>query len=343
MVSTNDYENISEILVPHIDVDVEMNKADISHTTIGSDSLGPCFFFLLDFLMNDQPYCYMYHYSFPFDESKLSAEKVLIKYLNIIWDSLIETIECKITSGETLKNTKISNFKLVVGGGDLTDGQLIRQAFSLLNKDEMNVISRSFDDEHVLCFYKQLIRNTIILKPVTRNMSNKKEAQGINWRSDTRQFDIAILQLEFSKNTQSQWQLQTKAIEQFKLECQHDEKLIFQQALLLIPTNSIFTSEICPIQDHHTFTSTNVDKRFDFDEAEEENQEENEHSSKSFSNVQINEEKCTNDNIENNDKKRKKSRNKSKRHLKLLADEESINNKIEDVDTIESSIKFQIK
>ncbi|CAF1405825.1 unnamed protein product [Rotaria sordida] len=197
MVSTNDYENISEILAPRIDVDVQMDQFDISYTTIGSDSLGPCFFFLLDFLKNDKPCYYMYHYSFPFDESKLSAKKVLVKYLNIIWDSLIESVEREVDSAKALQNTKLSNFKLVVGGGDVTDGQLLRQAFSLLDKDEINVISRSFNDEHVLCFYKQLIRNTIILKPVTKNMSNKREAQA---RTTGHGIDFPSLWIHYCRN-----------------------------------------------------------------------------------------------------------------------------------------------
>ncbi|CAF3702778.1 unnamed protein product [Rotaria socialis] len=238
MASTNVYDNISQSLVPSVDVYLSMDEYDISYTTIGTRSTGPCFFFLLDFLTNDEQCCYLYHYNFPFDESELIVEKVLVQYLDIIWNSLKDSIERKIVSSEVLEKTKISNFKLVVGGGDTTDGQLLRKAFSLLNNDEMNIAS-------------------------------------IKWRSPSGTFDIAILQLNCSANIKSQWQLQTKAIQQFRDQCQHDEKLVSEQALLLIPPNPIFTAEIYPVEDRYTFTSANVDKRLDFNEAAEQNQGQN--------------------------------------------------------------------
>ncbi|CAM4966707.1 unnamed protein product [Rotaria socialis] len=281
MASTNVYENISQSLVPSVDVYVSMDEYDISYTTIGTRSTGPCFFFLLDFLTNDEQCCYLYHYNFPFDESELTVENVLVQYLDIIWNSLKYSIERKIVSSEVLEKTKISNFKLVVGGGDTTDGQLLRKAFSLLNNDEMNIAS-------------------------------------IKWRSPSGTFDIAILQLNCLANIKSQWQLQTKAIQQFRDQCQHDEKLVSEQALLLIPPNPIFTAEIYPVEDRYTFTSANVDKRLDFNEAAEQNQGQNRNT-------------------------RNKSTNKNKRDFKLLIDEEWINNKDKDNDTLKSSIKFQAK
>jgi hypothetical protein len=70
--------------------------------------------------------------------------------LDLVWDSLKEKIEEIITSSDALKNTKLSNFQLVVGGGDVNDGQVLRAAFTLLNNDEMNSISKLHDDEHLL-------------------------------------------------------------------------------------------------------------------------------------------------------------------------------------------------
>jgi hypothetical protein len=60
---------------------------------------------------------------------------------------------------------------------------------------------------------------------------------GINWDSYSGEFDIAIYQLNLNSiNTESQWELQRQAIEKFKLKCQDDEKLKFEQALSYIPT-----------------------------------------------------------------------------------------------------------
>ena len=178
MICTNEFENISEILVPRVNVDVPMNESGISSTTIGTHAVGPCIFFLLDFVIDDKPHSYLNHYSFPIDESNLSIEKVLIRILNIIWDSLKEKIENEIDSPEVLQKTSVSNFKLIVGGGDLVEGKLIREAFNLLNNDETNAISRLCHDQHVLSFYQQLIKNTFILKPVTRMMNGKAETKG---------------------------------------------------------------------------------------------------------------------------------------------------------------------
>jgi hypothetical protein len=144
-----------------VDVDVKVSHFDISDTSIGTDSLGPSVVFLLDFLQNDKPCCYLYHYSYlELDESKLkSVEEILVEYLKIIWESLKDVIENKLTSSDVLDNTNLSNFKLLVGGGDIILEKLTREAFNLLKNDEMNAMINLCDDEQILYFYKQLIKN----------------------------------------------------------------------------------------------------------------------------------------------------------------------------------------
>jgi hypothetical protein len=56
---------------------------------------------------------------------------------------------------------------------------------------------------------------------------------GIKWSSRAGRLDMAIQQFSLNFKVKSQWQLQRKAIEKFKLECQDDEKLVLEQALLL--------------------------------------------------------------------------------------------------------------
>jgi hypothetical protein len=56
---------------------------------------------------------------------------------------------------------------------------------------------------------------------------------GIKWSSRSGRFDMAIHQFSLNFKVKSQWQLQRKAIEKFKLECQDDEKLVLEQALSL--------------------------------------------------------------------------------------------------------------
>jgi hypothetical protein len=181
MSSTINEDNI-EFLVNEIDVDVEMNECDISNTTIGTDSVATCAIFLLDFLLNDEPCCFLFHYSYlQVEEHKCnSIEELLIKYLDLIWTSLKTCIENKFVSTDVLQNTKLSNFKLVVGGGDIALGKSTREAFSLLKDEEMNVIINLCVDEDILHFYKQLIKKTIILKSVARmkNIDTRKRKRG---------------------------------------------------------------------------------------------------------------------------------------------------------------------
>ncbi len=61
-----------------------------------------------------------------------------------------------------------------LGGGDIILGKLTREAFNLLKNDEMNVIINLCGDEQMLYFYKQLIKKTIIFKPVFRMMNSNK-------------------------------------------------------------------------------------------------------------------------------------------------------------------------
>ena len=177
--STNDeYENISQILVRHVDINVKMAESRISGTTIGSRGLGPCMFFLLDFYFNDAPQCYLYHYSYPIDEQGLSRRKTLLKILFIICETLKEHLAIPSMSPETLVNNTISEFRLLIGGGDKEEGCQIRESFALLNSNEIEIMKIKTNDHDVLYLYEQLLNRTTILQYVTQMMPDNQETAG---------------------------------------------------------------------------------------------------------------------------------------------------------------------
>ncbi|CAF1122954.1 unnamed protein product [Rotaria sordida] len=90
--------------------------------------------------------------------------------------------------------------------------------------------------------------------------------------------------------------------------------------------------EAYPVEDWYGFTPTNVYKTLDFDEAEKQYQERHKHLSKWFLKHQVTKEKDTEDSVENDDEKGKKSTNKNKRSFKLLDTEDWINENEEEED-----------
>ncbi|CAF3883364.1 unnamed protein product, partial [Rotaria sordida] len=126
---TNDeYENISQILIKHVETNVPMSKTRISRTTIGTTDLETCFFFLLDFCLNNEPCCYGYHYSFPFDEKGLSKRKILLKILSIIYRTLKIHLGISSILPEGPDENKVSNFRLLIGGDDKKEGYQTRES-----------------------------------------------------------------------------------------------------------------------------------------------------------------------------------------------------------------------
>ncbi|CAF4124278.1 unnamed protein product [Rotaria sp. Silwood2] len=277
-------------------------------------------------MKNGKPHCYLYHYTFPFDEAKLPVDKVLVEYLNLIWESIKEQIQNDSESKESLSTISLSQFRLVVRGGDVAEGNKSRLAFNLLNHNEIDLTNKLSNNEYALFLYKEFIkRGTIILQPVFKMAKSKADRKALTtnrlveypglwiryscitknttlgnyWKSESGKFNVGYLQFNLNSiPVQLQWQMQPQQINNFKIQCDDEEREVFEQALSLMEQiNPLFTSETYPIKDWYTFISTNVKKTLDFDE--------------------------TKDDIERNDEKKgKKSTNKNKRDFKLLDDED---------------------
>jgi hypothetical protein len=129
------YENISQILVEQVNVDVPQEQSNISRTTIGSRGIGPCLVFLFDFILNNQPICFLYHYSFPFDETVItSRRKTVLKVLSILIEKLKSHLLIPSILPEESGDNKLSNFRPLICGSNEEEGTYIRESFILLQK-----------------------------------------------------------------------------------------------------------------------------------------------------------------------------------------------------------------
>ena len=157
---------------------IGMGHSDVSDNHIYSDGFGPCLFFLLDFTYKNRAKCYLHHYSFSFDESNMPLAEVLRECLNMMLENLKKYLDLKtilpVSPGETI----ISDLRLIIGGGDVNEALLIKNAFSLLNSNNADTLIEYFNDAEISYLYEQLMHRTIILKSVFRILSEREEARG---------------------------------------------------------------------------------------------------------------------------------------------------------------------
>ena len=150
------------------DVLVDIEDANITTSTISTDSLSTCYFFLLTFTLHNSTYAYLRHNSKAVNPN-VSAPKLLVILLNNIW------IEIKIILSNKFKllplpNVEdLTNLNLLVGGGANETTDIVRNAFSLLlskDKSVSEVIS-SFQNDDVQHLVDQLASNTTIINSIT--------------------------------------------------------------------------------------------------------------------------------------------------------------------------------
>jgi hypothetical protein len=123
---SNTYEGITTILVPSVDVNVDLNTSDSSTTTIGTDYLGSCICFLFDFILKGKPMCVLDHYTYSKDEKDLSPEKVLALFMENFVDAIKYHLNLEPLQQISSSTTIISNVRLLVVGGDPRQSRLIR-------------------------------------------------------------------------------------------------------------------------------------------------------------------------------------------------------------------------
>ncbi len=156
-------------------VKVPMTKAGVSHGSIESDGFGPCLFFLMDFLFNDEPMCFLMHFSYEFDDSGISLFGLLEDFSHKISLKLKKCLNIRTILPDPQKDTKTSDFILIVGGGDIEESVRVKEAFSLLNSNQNHEIMKSFLSQDVSYLYENLLLRTVILRSITKGMDEVEE------------------------------------------------------------------------------------------------------------------------------------------------------------------------
>ncbi|CAF4520064.1 unnamed protein product, partial [Rotaria socialis] len=67
------------------------------------------------------------------------------------------------------------DFQLLVGAGDINEAHVIDSAIALINENKQETIRALSKHKDALFLYKQLVNQVIVLKPVTRNLTNAEE------------------------------------------------------------------------------------------------------------------------------------------------------------------------
>jgi leucyl-tRNA synthetase len=130
--------NVEQELIDNEDLNTE--EANISFTTIGSNSLSTCHFFLIVGTINQKNFCYLSHSSQSYDEAFTPEQTAA---------NIINNIKCNITilhiqrPNEHPRQINISNMKnikLFVGGGDVDkkSQNLIEESVKLINDEKYN-------------------------------------------------------------------------------------------------------------------------------------------------------------------------------------------------------------
>ncbi|CAF2977842.1 unnamed protein product [Rotaria sp. Silwood2] len=171
-----------------IDVTVGDDDAKISFTTIKTDGLGPCHFFLLTGFLQTR-FCYLEHTSKDYPTSIHDALSTVIQIMKNIADDLLQMFTNQFHMNyNDFQFNQIHTLELLVGGSVPLYPDLIYNGFMLLNNHDTNMEiqyhirqnlhhSKS-NEEFLLYLVNELKGNIKILSPITYFTSQSSESQG---------------------------------------------------------------------------------------------------------------------------------------------------------------------
>ncbi|CAF3383439.1 unnamed protein product, partial [Rotaria sp. Silwood2] len=161
------------------------------------------------------------------------------------------------------------DFQLLVGAGDINESRVIDSAFALINENKQETIRALSEHKDALFLYKQLVNQVIVLKPVTRNLTNAEEGRSratdrgvdfpsvelqyccrsktgallLHWSSYTANFLLAWMNIDLGTNSLSQylWHIETQNVKRFLPEGRPLEVKRLYQALDLIAINALYS------------------------------------------------------------------------------------------------------
>jgi hypothetical protein len=168
-------------IVTKAGVYVTDETTNISTTTISTNALSTCIFFLVNFDVYGKKYAFLKHHSKEINP-QISAPLLLKHFLDDIWSEMIEILSEDFSLPNSFIYNDIKNIKLLVGGGTPTNNDVVRNAFGLLlNRHELTTnIMFKLLDEKCKYFACNLFDNTKIINPITYQQSKQElnEARG---------------------------------------------------------------------------------------------------------------------------------------------------------------------
>ncbi|CAF3114216.1 unnamed protein product [Rotaria sp. Silwood2] len=163
----------------------------------------------------------------------------------------------------------LGDFQLLIGAGDINESRVIDSAFALINENKQETIRALSEHKDALFLYKQLVNQVIVLKPVTRNLTNAEEGRSratdrgvdfpsvelqyccrsktgtllLHWSSYTANFLLAWMNIDLGTNSLSQylWHIETQNVKRFLSEGRPLEVKRLYQALDLIAINALYS------------------------------------------------------------------------------------------------------
>lgn len=157
-------------------IDIDMGEHHISYSYIETDSLSTCLGILIDGIIEDKKFCYLWHTPELDEEHDDDICDLLIYLLKKIVDHLKEDLKMNSLSSQP---NIIKNLTLLIAGDAIDEHLLTRQAYALLNQNiDIDLTEESKKNIDVIHLFKELQNNVIIIPPVTYVLSDDVEDEG---------------------------------------------------------------------------------------------------------------------------------------------------------------------
>jgi hypothetical protein len=155
-------------------VHVPIAGRGLSVSTLSTDPLLPCLFYLIHGLYKDVEFSYLHHSAFPMDKYQ-SSTTLLVGILQ----HFVEYLKTHLKEADELdvKIQDLQELRLFVGGGTNKSRSAERNAFFLLMKPYHSLHNeiKSFNNTDLLCLFEKLVYHTTVIKPVTFAWSTAEE------------------------------------------------------------------------------------------------------------------------------------------------------------------------
>lgn len=157
---------------PSGNVVVPEDNYGITGMTIETDSVSSCHFILIGGETEEQPFAYLCHDSFQYDQepdARSTALRIIKKIIHDIYQITPQPQKVK------LFITNIKIIRVIVAGGVSTGPDLIRSGLSLINAGKINISEDKQDESHL---YKELQGKIFIIPSQTYLLSDEDEDLG---------------------------------------------------------------------------------------------------------------------------------------------------------------------